>query len=98
MNLLTLILDLLLLLLHLLLGLCVGVFLILHRIADYIAGTTTQNTADRGARQRMAYSRAYDCPGTCAQRRAAEGAFLTSRKRLPCASCKNERPRQRQSS
>jgi hypothetical protein len=44
-NLLALILDFLLLLLHLCLGLCVGVLLILHRVADYVAGSTAKHTA-----------------------------------------------------
>src|SRR5208337_3343625 len=95
-DLLALILDLLLLRLHLLLGLCVGVFLVLHRIADYIAGTTAQNATDRSPRERMAHSGTYDRPGTRAQRRAAQGAFFTSRERLPRASRKNECSRQRQ--
>src|SRR5260370_15634767 len=95
-DLLALTLDLLLLPLHLPLGLRGGVLLILHRIADYIAGSAAQNTTNRGARERMAYGRPDKCAATCAQRGAAKGAFFTSRERLPRASCKNERSRQRQ--
>ena len=54
-NLLALIFDFLLLRLHLRLGLRVGIFLVLHRIANYVACTAAHNTADRGARERMAY-------------------------------------------
>src|SRR5580704_6172787 len=86
-DLLALILDFLLLRLHLRLGLCVGVLRILHRIADYVAGTTAEHTTD---------CRAHDCASTCAESGAAESTFFTSRKRLPRASCKNERSRQRQ--
>src|SRR5260370_690052 len=95
-DLLALTLDLLLLPLHLPLGLRAGIFLILHRVADYVTGAATQNTTDRGAGERMAYGRPDKCAATRAQRRAAEGAFFTSRERLPRASCKNECSRQRQ--
>jgi hypothetical protein len=44
----------------------------------------------------MAHGRPDKCAATCAQRRAAKGAFLTSRERLPRASCKYERSRQHQ--
>ena len=89
MDLLALTLDLLLLPLHLLLGLRGGVLLILDRIADYIAGAAAQKTTNRGARERMAYGRPDKCAATRAQRRAAKGAFFTSRERLPRASCEN---------
>ena len=65
-DLLVLILDFLLLLLYLLLGLRVGIFLVLHRIANYVASATAHNTADRGARERMTYGCAYDCPSPSA--------------------------------
>jgi hypothetical protein len=95
-NLLALILYFLLLLLHLLLGLRVGIFLILHRIADYVAGATAQKTTERGACQRMAHGCSDQCAAACTYRSAAERALFTSRKRLPRASCKNERSRERQ--
>src|SRR5580698_7331954 len=95
-DLLALILDFLLLRLHLRLGLCVGVLRILHRIADYVAGSTAEHTTDCRARERMAYGRTHDCASTCAESGAAESTLFTSRKRLPRASCKNERSRQRQ--
>ncbi|MGA3228958.1 MAG: hypothetical protein ABSD51_03340, partial [Candidatus Binatus sp.] len=90
MNLLALTLDFLLLLLHLLLGLRVGVLRILHRIADCIASATAQKTTDRSTRQRMAYGRSDNCTTNRTNPRATESAFLTSRERLPRASCKNK--------
>ncbi|MFZ2064322.1 MAG: hypothetical protein WAU82_25165 [Candidatus Binatus sp.] len=90
MELLVLLLDFLLLLLYLLLGLRVGIFLVLHRIANYVASATAHNTADRGARERMTYGRAYDCSSPSAYRRTADGAFFASRERLPRASRNNK--------
>jgi hypothetical protein len=52
-DLLSLILDFLLLLIHLRLGLRVGVFLVLHRIANYVASAAAQHTTDCGACERM---------------------------------------------
>ena len=77
-NLLPLRFDLTLLLIHLRLSLRIGVFLVLHRVADYVAGTAAQNATDCSARQRMAHGRADDRAGTRANRGAAERSLLTS--------------------
>ena len=82
-DLLALILKFLLLRLHLLLSLCVGVLLIQHRVADYVAGATAQNTTDQGARERMTYGRPDQRAAACTHRSAAESALFTSRKRVP---------------
>ena len=82
-NLLTLILDFLLLLLYLGLGLRVGILRILHRVADYVASSATEDTTDRGARQRMADGRSDQGSTHCTDTRPAESAFFTSRERLP---------------
>src|SRR5712664_3170290 len=76
-------LDLLLLLLDLSLSLLVGILLILHRVADYVAGATAHNAADCSARERMSDCSANDCAGTCAERGTAEGTLFTRRERLP---------------
>ncbi len=94
-DLLALILDFLLLRLYLLLGLRVGVFLVLHRIPNYVASAAAHNTSNRGARERMTYGGTYDCSSSCAQCRASYGAFFTSRERLPRASGYNQRTRER---
>ena len=78
-----LILDFLLLRLYLLLGLRVGVFLVLHRIANHVASAAAHNTTDRGPRERMTHGRAYDCSRSGTYCRTADGAFFTSRERLP---------------
>jgi hypothetical protein len=76
-------LDLLLLLLDLSLSLLIGIFLILHRVADYVAGTAAEYAADRSARERMAYCGSDERAATCTDCGSAEGALFTSRERLP---------------
>jgi len=88
-------LDLLLLLLDLSLSLLIGIFLILHRVADYVAGTAAEYAADRSARERMADCRSDERAATCTDCGSAEGALFTSRERLPRASRYDERSCQR---
>jgi hypothetical protein len=86
-DLLALALDLLLLLLDLTLGLGLLGFLILHLVTYGKTAKATHRAANRRACGRMANGGADDRSSTRAQYRAYPGAFLTSRKRLPAASC-----------
>ena len=85
-NLLTLLFQFLLLLLELCLSLLVGVLIVLHRVTDYIASATAQNTADRRARARRADGGTDDRAGCRADTRTAYSALLTGRQWLPGAS------------
>jgi len=76
-DLLALLLDFLLLSLHLRAGLILSVFLVLHMIADRVAGYAAQARTDGGTRARMTDGRADNRAGASAESCATEGPFFT---------------------
>src|SRR5208282_3191834 len=92
-----LLLDLLLLLLDLRLGLLICDFLVLHGVADRVAGHASHARTDRGARAWMPHRSTNDRAGAGAETCATESALFTCGKRLPGTSRDNHCCDKRQS-